>query len=135
MIAAELVIRGWLAARFPTWRVVTEMPKDVTLPGYLPLLHVSRFGGFNARPALDTVVMDVDAFALSGSGIEDPRDAVRSIAEQIRDALLFELPGYTVNGATVTGVITTAAPVFKPYDNTNLRRFGGTYTVYVKPSP
>lgn len=133
MISAELYVRGWLAARFPTWRVVTEMPKN--LIDVVPLLHVARFGGFNRGPALDVAVIDVDAFNLATSGVEDPRNDVRDMSEQVRSALFVELPGYTVDHTTVTGVHTSAAPVFKPYDNTNLRRFGGTYTVYVKPSP
>lgn len=133
MIPAELVVRDFLAGRYPSYRVVTEMPKN--LADVVPLVHVVRFGGFNKRPGFDTAVMDVDAFCLATSGIADPRNDVRLISEDIRDALLTQLPGFLAHGGTVTGVVNVGAPIFKPYDNTNLRRFGGTYTVYVKPSP
>lgn len=134
MIDSELLIRDWLAAQFPEARVLTEMPKSLT--GILPILHVGRFGGTSARPGLDRAVVDVDSFADATVGqVLDGRNDARKLAERVRDAILRLLPGYVVDGATVTGVATVSAPTFRAYDNTSVRRYGATYSVFVKPSP
>lgn len=136
MIDSELLVRDWLASTFSDAHVVTEMPKDITLLNYLPLLHVGRFGGTNSRPGLDRAVIDVDSFADATVGqVLDGRNDARKLAERVRDAILRTLPGYVINGATVTGVATVSAPTFRPYDNTSVRRYGATYAVFVKPSP
>lgn len=134
MIDSELLLKDWLEGAFPECRVLTEVPKN--LVGILPMLHVGRFGGTNARVGLDRSVIDVDAFADATVGqVLDGRNDARKLAERVRDAILANLPGYTASYATVTGVTTMSAPVFRAYDNISVRRYGATYSVFVKPSP
>jgi len=117
----ERLLVGWLGEQC-NCRVVTDLPAD--LEKWVPLLQIQRIGGSDPRPGLDIVGLDVDAYGPDrGSAIE--------LAEDARHALRFELPGTQLENAVITRVDTTEAPSYRPYDNTELRRFGGTYRVIV----
>lgn len=122
-LPAELGIRTWLAAAFPSCRVVTETPSN--LATVLPLIHVERIGGAEFEPTIDDARMDVAYFGAT-------RDAAAVGAEAVRIAMLWNLPGQTVGGSVVLSVATLSAPVWTPYDNTTLRRFDATYQVRLK---
>lgn len=126
-VAAESVVRGWLATHFTPTPVVTELPAD--LATLIPLIQVVRFGGGDDLPVLDTAHIDVDTFAST-------RDGARLLAEQVRAALRFQLPGQTAGGGFVAAVSTISAPRWVPYDNTtDLRRFVASYRITIRSVP
>lgn len=125
-VSAELVVRTFLAAQFPTTRVVTETPAD--LQDQVPLLRVVRFGGSDDELTLDVARVDVDAFAIG-------RDAARQLGEDARTALRLKAPGQTVAGGFIAAVRTESAPSWTPWDDTDLRRFTSTYAVSIRSVP
>lgn len=136
-VASESVIRTWLAAHFTgTARVVTELPAN--LEASLPVVEVERIGGTAAYPSLlDRPRMDVWCYAgATGTagqpGYVSPRVAARNLAEQVRAALLFQLPGQSAAGGFVAQVTEQQAPVWRPFDNTDVRRFQATYTFAIR---
>ncbi len=117
----ERILVPWLGSQC-SCRVVTDLPAN--LERQVPLLQIQRVGGADARPGLDFVGLDVDAYGPN-------RGSAVSLAENARHALRFVLPGTQIDGAVFTRVDTTEAPAFRPYDNTDLRRFGATYRLIV----
>lgn len=125
-VAAEPLIRSWLAGRFPApVRVVTELPADLET---VPVLQVTRIGGADSLPVLDVANVDVDTFGPS-------REAARDLAEEVRAALRFELPGSVIEGALVAEVTTISAPRWVPYGNPNVRRFVASYRITIRSTP
>jgi hypothetical protein len=123
---AEPLIRGWLAAQFPTARVVTELPSN--LADVLPLIQVARFGGASSDYVRDAANVDIDTFDVT-------RAAARLLGEQVRVAFLLHLPGYASGGAAVSSVADISAPRWVPYDNTDLRRFVASYRITIHSIP
>ncbi len=117
----ERVLVGWLGSRL-NCRVVTDLPAN--LAQQVPLLQIGRYGGADIAPGLDVVDLDVDAYG-------PDRGSAVSLAEKARHALRFTLPNQQINGAVFARVNTIDAPSFRPYDNTDLRRFGASYRLYV----
>ena len=126
LASAETLIRDWLAAVFPSARVVTELPAN--LADVLPVIQVTRFGGSDDFLTLDSANVDIDTFGVS-------RDAARSLSEQVRSAVRLHLPGYSANGGAVQSVTTISAPRWVPYDNTSLRRFTAAYRITIHSIP
>lgn len=120
-VDVERLLVPWLGSQI-NCRVVTDLPAN--LERQVPLLQIQRVGGADTRPGLDFAGLDVDAYG-------PDRAAAVELAEQTRHALRFRLPGTQIGGAVFTRVDTTEAPSFRPYDNTDLRRFGATYRVIV----
>jgi len=126
LVAAEAFVRTWLAAQFPSARVVTELPAN--LGDVLPVIQVTRFGGSDDFLTLDAANIDIDTFAAS-------RDDARSLGEQVRTALRLHFPGYAAGGGAVQSVTTISAPRWVPYDNTGLRRFVASYRITIHSVP
>lgn len=123
LASPESLVRNWLAEQFPLARVVTETPPD--LASVLPCILVNRIGGADRIfLTIDDAVIDVDYFAAT-------RDAARTGAESVRDAMRFTLPGTSTGGAFILDVATQVAPFDSTYPNPNLRRFSATYDVRV----
>jgi hypothetical protein len=119
----ETVVNTWLTGRFPTDRVVTETPAD--LVGALPLILVAGLPG-KQKVSLASPLVDVESYAAT-------RDAARTLAMQVHNALLFEMRGL-VGDMLITKVEIRAYPAWRPYDNTKLRKFGALYQVYLHPA-
>lgn len=117
----ERVLVGWLSTAL-SCRVLTDLPAN--LAAEVPLVQIARYGGGDYLPGLDEVLLDVDAFG------PDRASAV-ALAEAARYQLRFVLAGTQIGGAVITRVETIEAPSFRPYDNTNLRRFGASYRLFV----
>jgi hypothetical protein len=129
---AETLVRGWLATQFtsPTYRVLTETPADL---GALPTIVVGRIGGSSPLITLDNARVDVTTFAdITGTS---PRANARSLAAQVRTALMYHLPGQVTGGGAVGSVSEESAYHFVPYDNTTLRRFEATYRITIHSIP
>lgn len=118
---AEVVVREWIADHFPQARVVTETPSDMTV---LPVVKVVGLGGPMQRLNLGRPAVDIEAY-------DSTRAAASTLADQIHDAMLFQIRGL-ISGANVEAVRTVSSPAFRPYDDTNLRRFGATYQIFLK---
>lgn len=118
-IDVEAVLVTWLAGNLGV-RCVTELPAN--LQDVLPVVRVVRVGGTDRVPSLDRAVVDVDFY-------DADRPAAILLARRGHAALRFELPGSRVAGGVVSMVGTVSAPSWRPYDDTALRRFGGSYEI------
>lgn len=101
-------------------RVVTDTPAN--LERVLPIVQVQRFGGGDVAPGIDRPVVDIDCYAAT-------RGAASDLAERVRYAVLYRLPGTTVGAVGIPRVDTLTGPSWRPYDNTALRRFGASYAI------
>lgn len=113
----EALLVPWLANQLGV-RVCTDLPAN--LEAVAPVVQVTRIGGADDTFTLDRAGVDIDCFATAR------QDAV-NLAAQCRDALRFALPGTTVAGTYVARVETLSGPAWRPYDNTAVRRFGGSF--------
>jgi hypothetical protein len=114
----ETLLVGWLSPHLGGMRVVTDTPSN--LANILPVVQVTRFGGSDRQVALDVANVDIDTYAASRHGAAE-------LAERVRYALLFILPGQNNDGVVVTRTDTIVGPSWRAYENTALRRFGATY--------
>lgn len=122
-VPPEKALINWLAARFADARVVTVTPDK--LADALPCIRVTRFGGGRESfPAFDRPNLDVDTF-------HSTRDLARSFAQEVGDAILFELPGQMIDGATFLRTREFSGPSIAPWENTNLRRFVASYSIRI----
>lgn len=104
--------------------VTTELDND--LLAELPTVQVQRLGGDDDGFRLDRPLVDIDVYATT-------RLQAAQLAEQVRTFLLRTLRGSTTDGATFGLIATVAAPAYRPYENTGLRRCGATYEIYLHP--
>lgn len=116
----ERLLVAYLGPALGGVRVVTDTPAN--LEKTLPVVQVTRFGGTDVAPGIDRPVVDIDCYAAT-------RGAASDLAEQVRYALLYQLPGTTVGDVAVPRVDTLTGPSWRPYDNTALRRFGASYAI------
>lgn len=121
----ERVLLDWLRPQLPGTRLVTELPAD--LEARLPVVQILRVGGgrdFSWR--LDLARVDVEVYAAT-------RAAAAGLAGQVR-TLLATLPNVQTSGAVVVRVIEETGPSWRPEANPNLRRFGMTLRVVLRPA-
>ncbi|MFF7023056.1 hypothetical protein ACFY97_18885 [Streptomyces klenkii] len=125
-VDVETLLVGWLQAQLGSGVVVRD-ELDNSLPAELPTVQVERMpAGGDDGFRLDRALIDVNVYAST-------RAAATSLSAQIRGLLLTVLRGSTAGGGVVTAVSTVAAPGWRPYENTALRRYGATYELYVHP--
>lgn len=124
------LLAEWLAAALGV-RVVSELPNE--LQDQLPLVCVSVIGGSDVNPAIEQVTVDVDCYVGAAADGEPDPAAASDLAERVRTAVVYVLRGYTTadGKATVCSASTVARPAPRPYDDTTLRRYGGTYQLIV----
>lgn len=120
----EALLIGWLPGHV-TARFLTDLPAD--LAAQVPVVQVVRIGGpsDDDLPDYHFASVAVDCFAAD-------RLSATTLAQQVDDALRKALPGTTAGGGTVTKVRTLTGASWRPYDDVNVRRFGGTYQVVVR---
>ncbi|MEU8023755.1 hypothetical protein AB0B88_16220 [Micromonospora haikouensis] len=128
-------IRGAFAALNP--HVVTELPDATEMDALMTagrlVVQVEAFGGADRNPAQDVANVDVDVYAPGDADGNPDRGRAADTAELLRVALLFVLPGFHNEVATVSEVATMSRPTARPYDdNTKTRRFSAAYQVVVK---
>lgn len=124
MADLELLLVPWLAATLGV-RAVTEVPG--TLSAAVPLLRVARVGGADDDndPKFDAPTISIDWFGMN-------RQAASDLATAGHLAMRVTLPGKTLNGSTITFVQTISGPSWRPWDDTDVRRYGSTYRLHVK---
>lgn len=121
----ERVLLGWLRPQLAGVRVLTDLPGD--LEQQLPVVQIVRVGGgrdFSYR--LDQARVDIDCYAAT-------RSAAAALAGQVR-TLAGTLPNTETGGAVVTRVLEETGPSWRPEANPNLRRFGLTLRVVLRPA-
>lgn len=124
-VDVELLVIGWLQQRLGSGVVVRD-ELDNQLLAELPTVQVSVVGGDDDGLRLDRSLVDVDVYHAT-------RAEAIALASAIHGALLGELRGSTTSTAVIGRVDTISRPVARPYENTALRRVGGTYEIYTHP--
>lgn len=127
----QLLLVQWLGSALGV-RAVTEVPPD--LADEVPIVQVGLVGGAEQNPAIEQVNVDIDVYVgPTSEGLPDP-GAASDLAERIRVAVLYVLPGYvTPDGkATVVGANTIARPAPRPYDQTPIRRYQAAYRLLIQ---
>lgn len=123
----EELLVGYLQGLYPTARVCTETPAQ--LPSGITI-QVVRIAGVD-RDAVDDATVSVDVYAGGDNSQAGNRITATQVANQIRAYLRLNAIGYTNGSATIAAVATISGPGWRPYDNTNVRRVGATYSVTV----
>lgn len=137
---AEQLVVDWLLAALggPLGiKVATELPPGgelgALLGAYAGFVHVEAFGGGEVNAAQDVVSIDVDCYVPSDADGNPDRAGASDMAELVRAAVLFHLPGYYTSTATVSAVRTISRPTARPYDdNSALRKFSAAYEFKIK---
>jgi len=120
----EVALIGWLAARNPDATVRDDLDND--LADELPTIQVTRVGGDDDGFRLDRALVDIDVYAAT-------RGQAAELAALVRGQLLTDLSGTATDTAVFGRITTTAAPSWRPYENTAVRRYGATYEVFSHP--
>lgn len=119
----EKSLVGWLQSQLAGGvRVLTELPGE--LAQVLPVVRVTRLGGPELAPRLEAADIDIDTFGGN-------RSQAFTVLENVRVAMRFKLPGTQLAGSVYTRVDTLSGPAWRPYENTNVRRYGATFHVIV----
>lgn len=105
-------------------RFVTDLPSD--LAGAVPLCRLWDVGGGSDdnlyRFATPTVV--VDSFAAD-------RPGAVALSQRVEQWFRVTLPGSTLSGSTVTKVQTLTRATWRPWDDTDVRRYSATYVLHL----
>ncbi|MFE9398669.1 hypothetical protein [Streptomyces flavidovirens] len=124
-VDVELLLLGWLQSRLGA-AVVVRAELDNNLANELPTVQVNVVGGDDDGFRLDRALVDIDVYAATRA------DAI-ALAAVIHGAVLTELRGSTTTTAVVGRTGTISRPAARPYENTALRRVGGTYEIHSHP--
>lgn len=113
---AEQLLIGWCPT-VAECRPCTETPEDLaTVLATQPVVRITRIGG-PSLVGFDNPLVDFDCFGLT-------RPAAKAFAIQLQTAVELTLPGYFNNYGTVLTALTVSGPSWRPWENTNIRRFG-----------
>lgn len=121
----EVELIAWLNGLVPEGTVVRD-EVDNSLLDELPTVQVQRAAGDDDGFRLDRALVDVDVYAGNRADAAD-------LSAQIRGWLLTRLRGSTTANAMFGMIRTVAAPAWRPYENTGLRRYGATYEIFFHP--
>jgi hypothetical protein len=124
-IELELITRG--KTRFPGAVVRDELDND--LLNELPTVQIQQVpGGGDDGFRLARMFVDVNVYAAT-------RAEAIALAREVHGWLTGELPGSSSSSIVFGRVGALALPAPRDYENTGLRRVGGTYTVFCHPVP
>lgn len=124
-VDAEVELIAWLNPRLGS-DVVVRDEVDNNLLSELPTVQVQRVAGDDDGVRLDRALVDVDVYAATRADAAD-------LGATIRGLLVTQLRGSTTAAAVFGMVRTVAAPSWRPYENTGLRRYGATYEIFFHP--
>jgi hypothetical protein len=116
---AEIALLAVLAPAFPSDRVVTKVPADVTGT----VIRVHRISGAARDIRIDRPIVDVDVFAAD--------DGTASSTARNAQSILLSLAGTTVLNGVIQRVSVVNGPRWLPEDNPNLIRYGATYEMLI----
>ena len=107
-------------------RAVAELPADLSTPVNLPIIHIEEVPGPGwSIPTVEVCDVDVDVYQVG-------RQASRELAEQAR-ALVMGMAGLVFEDrlTVVSKVETARKPTLLPYDDSEIRRMGGSYRFHL----
>jgi hypothetical protein len=119
---AERVALGFLRANLTGTRVLTDLPSDLTGK----TVQVTRIGGAGDGFRIDQARLDIDCYAPT-------RAEAAALAGQVR-SLLSTMRNQTHSGAVVVAVVEEIGPSWRPDFNPNVRRFGLTVLLVLRPA-
>jgi hypothetical protein len=102
-------------------RTLTELPANLVTE--LPVVQVQRVGGDDDGFRLDRALVDVDVYAAT-------RAQASAVGRGVHEELVLNLRGVQTDSAVFGRVATVAAFAWRPYENTALRRYGGTFELF-----
>jgi hypothetical protein len=122
-VEGELIPRGQV--RFPQAVVRDEL--DNNLGNELPTIQFEQIpGGGDDGAKLARMLIDMNVYAAT-------RADAFTLAREVHDWITRELRGSTSPTAVIGRTGCLALPAIRPYENTALRRVGGTYEIYCHP--
>ncbi|MEU5900547.1 MULTISPECIES: hypothetical protein [Streptomyces] len=124
-VDVELLVIGWLQAKLGDNATVRD-ELDNNLLNELPTVQVEGVGGGDDGFRLDRALVDINIYAAT-------RAEAIALAGTVHGFLLTELRGSATDVAVVGSVATITRPAARPYENTALRRVGGTYQIHSHP--
>lgn len=124
-VDVELLLIVCLQARLGSGVAVRD-ELDNNLLSELPTVQVEVITGGDDGFRLDRALVDINVYAAT-------RAEAIALAALVHGYLLTELSGTQTDTAVVTNVATIARPAARPYENTALRRVGGTYQIHSHP--
>ncbi len=125
----EAILCGWLHTELGV-RCVTDLPAD--LQSVLPVVQVTRFGGTRTDYVRDNPRVDIDVYWPPDANANPDRAGAIGFAEQVHEAMIWNLTGRVFDGAQVKQVRTESAPSVQRYDDTALRRVTATYALTIR---
>lgn len=113
--------------------VTAELPHDFASPDgpldMLPIIHVERISGADLDYKADRPIVDIDCYGAD-------REAAETLAETVRQALRFDLPGSGVtNGVVVSRTRTIVGPRMLVHANPGVRRYAANYELIMYAAP
>lgn len=99
---------------------------DNSLLNELPTIQIEVVAGDDDGFRLDRALVDFNVYAATRAEAVD-------LAAELHGWILTQLRGSTSATAVITRTGTISRPAVRPYENTSLRRVGGTYEVYSHP--
>lgn len=122
-IEGELIPRA--QARFPDAVVRDELDND--LLNELPTIQITQIPGGEVQASrLARMLVDIDVYAGS-------RQAAFDLAREVTGWVELELRGSSSSTLTIGRAGAITLPAIRPYENTALRRVGGTYEIFCHP--
>lgn len=122
-IEGELIPRA--QARWPDAVVRDEL--DNALLDELPTIQITQVpGGDLAAGRLARMLVDVDVYA-------GTRAAAFDLAREVVAWVERDLRGSTTSTLTIARAGVFTLPAARPYENTGLRRVGGTFEIFCHP--
>lgn len=121
----ELLMIGEVQTKVGS-EVVVRDELDNNLLEELPTIQITVVGGDDDTFRLDRALVDIDVYAAT-------RPAAIALAALVHAFVLTELPGSSTDAAVIGRTRTISRPAARPYENTGLRRVGGTYEIYSHP--
>lgn len=125
LVDIELELIGRAAARFPQAVVRDEL--DNNLVAELPTIQITQIpGGGDDGLKLSRPIIDIDVYAAD-------RSTAIALAIEVHDWVTRELRGSTSSVVVIGRTGCLSLPAIRPYENTSLRRAGGTYELFCHP--
>lgn len=128
----EQILVAWLPTVTGGVHATTDLPHDFQNADgpthMLPVIQIDRQSGADLDFKLDRPVLDIDVYAGTRAQSQD-------LAEMVRAALRFSLPGATVGGAVFTRCRTIVGPRLLPHANPAVRRYSANYELLFHTAP